>query len=412
VKDGGGEHEAMTEVHARPQAHTDTVTGADDHAPRPRRSRVLLVSIAVVLTAGTVAAVVLRDRPGDEPPARLSETATTSVTRGDLAATDKLDGTLEYADEVYLPNRLTGTVTWVVRPGETVSRGGVLYRVDEKPVVLLYGKIPAYRAFGPDMSDGGDVRQLESNLAAFGYTGFTVDEEFTDNTADAVKRWQRDLGLPKTGRLELGRVLFAPQSVRAGAADRKPGDETQSGSPVLATTKAERAVTVKAKMSQQQLLPVGKRVLVALPGREKPVAGKVTSVGTVVGGGGGDDDKNKGGGGNGGDEGGGGNGGGGKNPEGGDQTVVVKIALLDQKAAGTLTYAPVRIEVESERRQGVLSVPVAALLALREGGYGVQVVKGDTTRIIQVTTGMFSGGRVEVSGTGITEGLKVGMPAL
>ncbi|MEW2081048.1 peptidoglycan-binding domain-containing protein [Streptomyces sp. NPDC005283] len=401
----------MTEVHARPQAHTDTVTGADDHAPRPRRSRVLLVSIAVVLAAGTVAAVVLRDRPGDEPPARLSETATTTpVTRGDLAATDKLDGTLEYADEVYLPNRLTGTVTWVVRPGETVSRGGVLYRVDEKPVVLLYGKIPAYRAFGQGMSDGGDVRQLESNLAALGYTGFTVDEEFTDNTADAVKRWQRDLGLPKTGQLELGRVLFAPQSVRAGAADRKPGDETQSGSPVLATTKAERAVTVKAKLSQQQLLPVGKRVLVTLPGRDKPVAGKVTSVGTVVGGGGGDDDKNKGGGGGGDDD--KNKGGGGKNPEGGDQTVVVKIALLDQKAAGTLTYAPVRIEVESERRRGVLSVPVAALLALREGGYGVQVVKGDTTRIIPVTTGMFSGGRVEVSGTGITEGLKVGMPAL
>ena len=45
-------------------------------------------------------------------------------------------------------------------------------------------------------------------------------------------------------------------------------------------------------MAQQQLLTAGKPVAVLLPGRDKPVPGKVTSVGTVVGGddGGGDGD--------------------------------------------------------------------------------------------------------------------------
>ncbi|MBT2528746.1 peptidoglycan-binding protein [Streptomyces sp. ISL-99] len=396
-----------------PGAGTRTVGEADDLPPRPRRARRLIISCVVVLTAGAAAVVVVRDRADGAPPPKLPPTAATApVTRGDLTAKETLDGTLEYADEVYLPNRLTGTVTWTARPGATVSRGGVLYRIDEKPVVLLYGRIPAYRAFAPGMADGGDVRQLEKNLAALGYTGFTVDETYTDGTAYAVRRWQRALGLPRTGQLELGRVLFAPQSVRAGEADRKPGDEAQNGSPVLDTTKAERTVTVKATMSQQRLLPIGKKVTVTIPGRDKPVAGKVTSVGTVVGGGGDDGgDKN-----GGDDDGGGDNGqGGGQNPQGGDRTVTVRIALADQKAAGALTYSPVRVEAEAERHRDVLSVPVAALLALREGGYGVQVVgdgSGEPDRILPVTTGLFSGGRVEVSGAGITEGLKVGTPAL
>ncbi|MFD5101662.1 peptidoglycan-binding protein [Streptomyces albidochromogenes] len=392
----------MTE--RRPTTGTPAVGEAEDLPPRPRRARRLLVSCVVVLTAGAAAVVVVRDRADGAPPAKLPPSAATApVTRGDLTAEETLDGTLEYADDVYLPNRLAGTVTWTARPGATVSRGGVLYRLDERPVVLLYGGIPAYRAFAPGMSDGGDVRQLEKNLVALGYTGFTVDETYTAYTAYAVKRWQRDLGLPRTGRLELGRVLFAPQSVRAGEADRKPGDEARPGSPVLATTRAERTVTVKATMSQQRLLPVGKKVAVTVPGRDEPVAGKVTSVGTVVGGGGkgdkGDDD----------------GGGGGQDPGDGDRTVTVRIALADQKAAGPLTYAPVRVEAENERHRDVLSVPVAALLALREGGYGVQVVGDgpeDPDRIVPVTTGLFSAGRVEVSGAGITEGLRVGTPAL
>lgn len=55
-------------------------------------------------------------------------------------------------------------------------------------------------------------------------------------------------------------------------------------------------------------------------------------------------------------------------------------------------------------------MPILALLALAEGGYGVQVVEGGTTRTVVVRTGMFAGGRVEVSGAGIAEGTVVGVP--
>ncbi|WP_236584086.1 hypothetical protein [Streptomyces sp. MBT53] len=47
---------------------------------------------------------------------------------------------------------------------------------------------------------------------------------------------------------------------------------------------------------------------------------------------------------------------------------------------------------------------MSALVALREGGYAVQRPDGT---LIAVATGMFAGGLVEVSGTGLTAGTKV-----
>ena len=52
----------------------------------------------------------------------------------------------------------------------------------------------------------------------------------------------------------------------------------------------------------------------------------------------------------------------------------------------------------------VLAVPVGALLALREGGYALQLPDGG---LVAVQTGMFAEGLVEVSGAGLTEGLTV-----
>jgi membrane fusion protein, multidrug efflux system len=71
----------------------------------------------------------------------------------------------------------------------------------------------------------------------------------------------------------------------------------------------------------------------------------------------------------------------------------------------------VDVAFTASKRENVLTVPVSALLALAEGGYAVQVVDGGTTRIVGVQTGLFAGGRVEVTGDGLSEGQTVGVPA-
>jgi hypothetical protein len=70
----------------------------------------------------------------------------------------------------------------------------------------------------------------------------------------------------------------------------------------------------------------------------------------------------------------------------------------------------VHVALVSAHVDNVLTVPVAALVALAEGGYGVQVVDGSTTRYVAVRTGMFANGRVEIAGEGITAGTLVGVP--
>ncbi|WP_051722331.1 peptidoglycan-binding protein [Streptomyces albus] len=370
---------------------------------RPRRVPALAAVLLLTATAA-VAVVFLRDGGEAESAEPPGPPSTTRVTRGDLVTADTVNGTLEYEPGQPLPGRLSGTVTWLPRTGAVIGRGEQLYRLDDKPVLLFRGRIPAYRELSAGADPGRDVRQLERNLAHLGYTGFTVDDAYTDGTAYAVRRWQRSLGLPATGRVELGRVLFAPGDVRVGGAETGLGEETAPGSPVLATTRTGRSVTAEVKLAQQRLFTKGGKVTVALPGG-KTLRGTVSSVGSVVDGGGG-------GGEGGGDGGEGGNGGG---PGDRDETVTVRITLRNKdvdKAAGSLTRAPVRVSVESERREDVLSVPVAALLALREGGYGVELVEGGESRVLPVEPGLFADGRVEISGPGIAEGDTVGTPAL
>jgi membrane fusion protein, multidrug efflux system len=92
-------------------------------------------------------------------------------------------------------------------------------------------------------------------------------------------------------------------------------------------------------------------------------------------------------------------------------SVEVTVGFAAGKTPTGLNQAAVTVAFTAAQRKDVLTVPVAALLALAEGGYGVQVVDGATTKVVAVQTGLFAAGRVEVSGDGLAEGTIVGMPS-
>jgi len=265
--------------------------------------------------------------------------------------------------------------------------------VDERPVVLIAGAVPLYRVLTVGAT-GTDVRELEQALTSFGYRGFTVDNRYTASTAVAVKRWQKRLGLLQTGRVDVNQVVVAPGPVRV--TEHKAEVGAHADGPVLGYTGTTRTVTVPLPVTQQQLVRVGLAATVSLPdGRS--VAGKVASVSTVA-----STPSESTGGPVAADQG---------PPGSGPATVDVVVTIADQSALGSLDRAPVQLNLAASERKDVLTVPVAALLALAEGGYGVQVVNGGTTRYVAVTTGMFGDGLVEISGPGITEGVVVGVPA-
>jgi peptidoglycan hydrolase-like protein with peptidoglycan-binding domain len=309
--------------------------------------------------------------------------ATAKVTRQTLLDTQTEIGDLGYGEETTLTSRLTGTVTALPAPGALVKRGEALYRVDNTPVVLLYGALPGYRALTPG-TQGADVKQFEQNLYELGYRGFTVGEKYSDTTATAVKKWQKDLGLPQTGTVDLGRVVYAAGQVRIGALKAAVGDALGPDTTLLTCTGTARVVTVELAVSDARLAHAGAAVGVKLP-NGKTSTGKIVRTQTVI------------------------------KPAEGNTAATTKLRVFvsvdDEKALADLDQATVDVAFTASQRENVLTVPVAALLALAEGGYGVQVVDGATTRIVAVQTGLFAGGRVEVSGDGLTAGQTVGMPA-
>src|ERR1700739_603094 len=95
-------------------------------------------AVAVLIAAGTSSS-----KPGKSRGTTGSATAT--VERGDLVATDTEAGTLSYAGAQTVYDRLSGTITWLPQVGETIKPGEALFRVDGRPVVLMDGASPAFR---------------------------------------------------------------------------------------------------------------------------------------------------------------------------------------------------------------------------------------------------------------------------
>jgi hypothetical protein len=153
---------------------------------------------------------------------------------------------------------------------------------------------------------------------------------------------------------------------------------------LLSYTGGRRLVTIALAVSKQHLVKAGMNARITLPGG-KTVTGTVSTVGTVA-----TEDKSA---------------------DSSTTTIEVTVTVADQSALGGFDKAPVKVAFVAVERPNVLAVPVAALLALAEGGYGVQVVEGSGTRIVPVTPGLFADGQVEVTGEGITAGTVVGVPA-
>ena len=351
--------------------------------PRRRRTRAIVVSAVVVVVAAAAAVAAFGIDFSRSAPAstiRLPP-ATGKVTRMTLTETEKVNGTLGYGDAHAVAARGTGTVTWLPAAGSTVQRGQPVYRRDNVAVPLFLGTLPFYRVLRSG-SSGDDVKQLEENLSALGYTGFTVDSDYTSATSDALRQWQNALGASETGVFDPASVVLAPAAIRVAVVKASEGDPATG--PLLTYTGTTRTVDIPLDVAKQNLVKVGIAAAVTLPDNST-VDGKVSAVGTVAT-----------------------TSGTGQNTA---TTIDVTVDIVDQQKLGTLDAAPVSVTLVSQTKQNVLTVPIGALLALAEGGYGVQVVDGQRTYYVAVETGLFANGRVEVSGAGLVEGMIVGLPA-
>jgi hypothetical protein len=364
-----------------------------------RMLRVGAVVLAVVVFGGGTVIVVERLAPSaaSAPVTASVAIGTATVVRTDLSTTTQVDGTLGYAGSYLLDDQATGVYTALPEPGSVLQRGQPVYEVSGRPVVLFFGARPAWRDLSIGVPAGPDVVQLKQNLLALGFASpstMVVNERFDGATAAAVRRWQARLGVPVTGTVGVGDVLYAPGPIRVDSVQATLGGQARPG-PVVQATGTDPVVNLSVPVTQEYLVKVGDPVSVLLPDGKTTTPGTITAVAPVAstattpsGGPGGGTGQN-----------------------GGPAQVAVTVRLADPAAAGSLDQAPVQVGITDQSVRGVLAVPINALVALAEGGYGVWVRDRGARRLVGVTTGLFSDSLVQVSGAGLAPGVLVEVPA-
>jgi len=356
----------------------------------PAGAAVLVAAVAtgsVVVESGAKPATAV----AQEPPAN-----TAAVEKGRLSDMVSQGGILTYraradGSPYTVFNQARGTYTELPNIGDRVACGDVLYRMNDNPVLLMCGSIPAYRSLSEGDS-GPDVTELNANLVYLGY-GIRAQldpssDHFSAATASALKKLQSKLGENQTGSLDLGQAVFLPEPVRIARVIGELGGSAQSGARVMYATSDTLEVQVALDPSQQGEVKAGDRAQITLPGN-KSVTGKVDRLGRVA------------------------QVPAGQNTNAGYATIPAYISLDHPEQARGLDQAPVQVEITTKGVANALSVPVTALVGKSGGGFAVEVVRaGGRHELVAVKLGLFddADGRVQVEGD-LRQGDRVVVPS-
>jgi len=230
---------------------------------------------AAVLAAALVTGALLTMSGGKRAiaAARTLPVGTARVEKRTLSATISQGGVLTYRGRsdrsLYaVINHAVGMYTTLPAVGQVIAPGHVLYRVNNRPVVLLQGSTPAYRTLA-EGTRGPDVAELNANLVALGYATraqlHPSSALFGAATTTGVQKLQAAVGMPRTGRLGLGQAVVQPGAVRVTSVTAQPGGSAQPGATVLQGTSTTRQVQVALDASQQTSMEVGNKVSITLP---------------------------------------------------------------------------------------------------------------------------------------------------
>jgi hypothetical protein len=417
---GGTDEISRPLVPTRGGTYAASVPATDEFGAASRRRQrrgwigvAAVVAVAAGLAGANAAGVFSGGRPAESSNAYATSTYT--VRRGSLAEQTQQSGTLGSTGSYTVvaqgssgsdggpgsPGSGSQTFTSLPELGEIIQQGQVLYEIDQIPVMLLYGGVPAYRDLSEGMT-GGDVAELNADLVELGYTTAAVLgpasdwDYFSSETGYALGLLQSHLGLTVTGTLPLGQAVFLPGAIQVTGLGNGvvPGASAAAGSVVLTGSSLTPVVTIDLDASLESEVAVGNHVSITLPdgsttpgaiSQISPVASSASpSSGNANG-----------------------------NGSGSEATITVLVSLANPKAAANLTQAPVEVTITTGSVNNALIVPVDALLAQPGGSYAVEVTGPGGHHLVTVTPGLFddAAGTVQVTGN-LTPGQHVVVPGI
>jgi peptidoglycan hydrolase-like protein with peptidoglycan-binding domain len=148
---------------------------------------------------------------------------------------------------------VSGMVTSIeLTDAAMVAPGDQLFAVGLRPVFAAQGATPAFRDLGLG-ARGDDVWQLQEFLVQAGHLAAAPNGMFGAATAGAVRNWQREIGLERTGVVRAGDIIFVdtlPARILLSA-DVIVGALVSPGQQVLSVVEAAPTFTASVSSGMQ-----------------------------------------------------------------------------------------------------------------------------------------------------------------
>ncbi len=232
------------------------------------------LSLLVAVAAFWAGRVTLRPQEVDAQASR--SFVDVEVTHDKLGRVLTVSTTVRRQKAPLVVNPLAGVVTAAAGDGK-YDAGAVLYRVGATPVVLIQGGVPFWRDLG-DGAQGRDVAQVERFLSAQGFA-VTVDGRWLSSTTSAMKAWQKSIGAPETGTLDLGEMVAVrrfPVAVDVDEEKLWPGAVLSGGESVVSVPRGEPSFVMELTESQAAMIRSGTPVTIQSDGDDwRGVSGDV-----------------------------------------------------------------------------------------------------------------------------------------
>jgi peptidoglycan hydrolase-like protein with peptidoglycan-binding domain len=321
----------------------------------------------------------------------LVDTLSTTV-GGSIAAGGPLVVGRQTERSFLVSGRSAVTIDHLAAPGTPVVTGTVLFHQNGFPIMAIQGDAAAIpvltRALSIGVTNGADVKLFKTALGTlgFGKTGanvgaLSIDQHYDGATSAAASAWLQSLGVesnPAATTIPIGGFVVVPSGLSVGSVFTKDGSTSTGDDVVLSLTAPARQVTTTAPVGSSTFA-LGATIGVVFPdGTTHP--GKVVTVGNVASSAG--------------------------NQPGSTPNVRITIRVDDiPKSVDGFVEVPVTLQAIAAEAKDAFVVPVSALIALKEGGYAVEMVTAknadgsNTTKLVGVKPGLFSDGFVQVDGS-------------
>ena len=142
--------------------------------------------------------------------------------------------------------------------------------VSGKPMFAFVSSTPLYKTLSVNLSSGTQVANivvLQRALKDLGYYTGSISGAFGSTTQTALKAWQADHGVSKTGKVSTARFVWVPRGAVLSAWQVDVGSQV-SGQTAVATVAFPRTLVAQALITQADIasLKVGQKAQLTIDG--------------------------------------------------------------------------------------------------------------------------------------------------